>query len=167
MKTGLTGKGGVSPCTARNLFGIVSGRSCSPFPCKPLVQSCQLHFLYAIMHCCWHPDSGPTKTQKHSRSQAQVLLSELSQLHQREFLLFLSRYQDLMDGSGFLLLLVFFLFSFFLLLAITAKQNELLDTSLGYNNAADAGSLEKINAAQPGECDLQEQQPAGRLQTAQ
>jgi len=72
-----------------------------------------------------------------------------------------------MDGSGFLLLLVFFLFSFFLLLAITAKQNELLDTSLGYNNAADAGSLEKINAAQPGECDLQEQQPAGRLQTAQ
>lgn len=69
-----------------------------------------------------------------------------------------------MDGSGFLLLVVFCFF--FLLLAITAKQNELLDTSLGYNNAADAGSLEKINAAQPGECDLQEQQPAGRLQNS-
>lgn len=38
-----------------------------------------------------------------------------------------------------------------LLLAITARENELLVISLGYNKAADAGSLETINTAQLGE----------------
>lgn len=38
-----------------------------------------------------------------------------------------------------------------LLLAITARENELLITSLGYNKAADAGSLKTINTAQLGE----------------
>lgn len=38
-----------------------------------------------------------------------------------------------------------------LLPAITARENELLVTSLSYNKAADAGSLETINTAQLGE----------------
>lgn len=38
-----------------------------------------------------------------------------------------------------------------LLLAVTARENELLVASLSYNKAADAGSLETINTAQLGE----------------
>lgn len=47
--------GGVSPCTDRNLFKIVSGRSCSPFPYKSSVESCQLPFLYVILCSFWCP----------------------------------------------------------------------------------------------------------------
>lgn len=55
-----------------------------------------------------------------------------------------------------------------LLPAITARENELLVTSLRYNKAADAGSLETINTAQLGEQhDCESSQPAGRLQTDQ
>lgn len=105
MKKGLTVRR-VSPCKARNLFEIVSGGSCSPFPYKSLVQNCQLHFLYATIQCSWHLDSGPTKTQGHSRSLKHRSFSrELSQLHQREFLLFLSRPDGWMEV--FLLLLCF------------------------------------------------------------
>lgn len=53
-----------------------------------------------------------------------------------------------------------------LLPAITAREDELLVTSLSYNKAVDAESLKTINTAQLGEQhDCESSKPAGGLQT--
>lgn len=74
--------GGVSPCTDRNLFKIVSGRSCSPFPYKSSLESCQLPFLYVILCCFWCPrlwhHQNPAALQVSNTSSSSKRLSQLS-----------------------------------------------------------------------------------------